>query len=134
MSFDIWNVNDDRDCRSVIRETVEHHFNHVTVRDFEDVIEAAKAVGKCDVALIDMTTAAPLACGPEGCYSQIARFCQLHPGANVILLSGVSSNFAEDVIDRIRGVVDPEDMGSIEYVNLADPMARIEALRRMGAR
>jgi CheY-like chemotaxis protein len=98
---------------------------------YSDLASAIADPGRVDLVLIDISGIAPINLGPAAAYSQIACMVEKHPHAPVVIVSGVSSNFAADVADRVREV---QPGSVVEYIDLTMGIESdlIAVLRKLG--
>ena len=111
MSTNIWVVNDESSLTDCLREQL----SDCSVRAFESLSDAATAMGRCEGIIVDLSAVAPINLGPRGMYSGIAALIRSRPHCPVVILSGVSTGFAEDVMLRVRDV---EPDACVSYVEL----------------
>lgn len=93
-------VDDDDPSRETLVSLCKNAFPACRFFDFDSLAEACRAVPKIDVLLVDTSA---MACGAfDFNYSALANFHNCHPSADVFIMSGMSRNAVENLIEDLQ--------------------------------
>lgn len=105
-----WIVDDCKDARRQKVKWLRANRKGVTVRYAWCLSDV---VGSCDLLLIDMSVLGPVTDIMTG-YRQIIRFSQDHPGAEILIASGIGHLAADIVRRQVQACVDVK-VGVVSY-------------------
>lgn len=99
-------VDDDENRRRQFREFLANEFPKLEVSDYETIFECYQGWRRFDFVVIDVSSVAPNMMGDVAfAYGPIAKFLEAYPATEVIVLSAMSRNATEDVIDDVKRAV-----------------------------
>ncbi len=89
-------VDDDDDSRATWLKLLQDEYPKASISGSESLMDA----GNADYLLIDISAVAPMMMGDMShAWGPISNYAQKCPGADIIIISGVSRNCANDVMD-----------------------------------
>jgi len=109
----IFHVNDYPELFEYVRETLSPE--HYEITNFEDIMDATTSPKRVDLLIIDMSCVAPIYFGAAGSYSQMYRWICKHPNVPIIIQSGVSIEFVEELRERLKELGGVGSEAIIEY-------------------
>ncbi len=100
----VWIIDDDKEMHDVIREGLsEEAYRRLSFSDFTDIFEAQESSAKHpDIIVIDLSSISPIMAGAHSCYAPICALIEMHPGAEIIINSGVPEDYSSEVADDVR--------------------------------
>lgn len=107
----IYVIDDNADNRRQFNDLIEITWSGADVRCFESVYDASQAGASPDLVIIDVSSVAPLMMGDVAhAYGPIAKFMELHPGADIIILSAMGRNSVYEVVDDVKRITQRENV------------------------
>jgi len=104
MKSTIWFVDDNDDIAEIKLEIVNELRPRARTRLFADLKSVVSTVGPCDLIFVDMSAISPISHLSPSAFNCIQQLLTKRPHLPFIVLSGIGSSFAEEILSRLKEI------------------------------